>query len=163
VTLAERRGAAIHEAGHAVVAWALGLRVHRVAIAIAGDVTAGEADIEEKRSMSLVDRIALCAAGGDAQDLFDAPTNEICTISDMIKIYDLIGGYNEPVGSGLRQIAFGKSRELLERHRDKVGRLAETLADRLELTETTSNSADIMMAGTTITGRASGSALGRVA
>jgi ATP-dependent Zn protease len=66
----ERRGAAIHEAGHAVVAWALGLRVRRLEIAIAGDMSAGEVDIEEKQSMSLVDRIALCAAGGDAQDLF---------------------------------------------------------------------------------------------
>jgi hypothetical protein len=131
----ERQGAAIHEAGHAVVAWALGLRVHRVVIAIAGDVTAGEADIEEKRSMSLVDRIALCAAGGDAQELFDAPTTGMCTISDMIKIYDLIGGYNEAVGFGLRQIGFRKSRELLERHRDKVARVAEALTDRLELTE----------------------------
>src|SRR5450631_2064977 len=85
----ERRGAAIHEAGHAVVAWALGLRVFRLVIAIDGDITAGKADIEQNRSSSLVDRIALCAAGGDAQELFDAPTNDICAISDMIKIYDL--------------------------------------------------------------------------
>jgi ATP-dependent Zn protease len=104
------RGTAYHEAGHAGVAWALGLSVHRMVIGIAGDLTAGEADIEEKRSMSLVDRIAICSAGGDAQELFDAPTNDICAISDMGKIYDLIGEYNEPVGSSLRQIGFQKSR-----------------------------------------------------
>jgi hypothetical protein len=100
----KRRGAAIHEAGHGVVALALGLKVSRMVIGIAGDLTAGEADIEETRTISLVDRIALCAAGGEAQELFDAPTNEICAISDMIKIYDLIGGYNEAVG-----FAFAKS------------------------------------------------------
>lgn len=72
----ERRGAAIHEAGQAVVAWALGLKVRRMAIGVGGDLTAGEADIEEKRSMSLVDRIALCAAGGMAQHTFKAPTDE---------------------------------------------------------------------------------------
>ena len=105
-------------------------------IGITGDLVAGEADVEETPFMSLVDRIALCAAGGDAQELFDAPANDICAISDMLKIYDLIGGYSEAVGSGLRQIGDRKARELLEHHRDKVARLAEALAVRLELTET---------------------------
>lgn len=132
----ERQGAATHEAGHAVVAWALGLRVLRIVIVIAGDMTVGEADIEQKQSMSLIDRIALCAAGGEAQEMFDVETNDFCAISDMVKIYDLIGGYDEAVGLDLRQIGFQKSRELLERHRDKVKRLAEALAARLELTET---------------------------
>ena len=131
----DRWGAAYHEAGHAVVAWALGLRVHRMVIGIAGDLTAGEADIEEKGSISLVDRIAICSAGGDAQELFDAPTNDICTISDMGKIYDLIGDFNEPAGSCLRQIGFQKSREILKQHRDMVARLAQALVERMELTE----------------------------
>jgi ATP-dependent Zn protease len=129
------RSAAYHEAGHAIVAWALGLRVHRIMIGIAGDLTAGEADIEEKRSMSLVDRIAICSAGVDAQELFDAPTNDICAISDMGKIYDLIGEYNEQVGSCLRQIGFQKSREILKQHRDKVARVAQALVERMELTK----------------------------
>jgi hypothetical protein len=128
-------GAAYHEAGHAVVAWALGLRVHRMVIGIAGDSTAGEADIEEKGSISLVDRIAICSAGGDAQELFDVPTNDICMVSDMGKIYDLIGEYNELVGSCLRQIGFQKSREILKQHRDRVARLAQALVERMELTE----------------------------
>jgi hypothetical protein len=104
-------------------------------IAIAGDMSAGEVDIEEKQSMSLVDRIALCAAGGDAQDLFEAPTNDLSGLSDMGKVYELMEGRDQQVGSGLRQIGFQKSRELLQRHRDKVARLAEALAVRLELTE----------------------------
>jgi hypothetical protein len=46
ITFGEMRadGAAIHEAGHAVVAWALGLEVRKMVIGIIGDVTAGEAD-----------------------------------------------------------------------------------------------------------------------
>ena len=82
-----------------------------------------------------MDRIAICSAGGDAQELFDAPTNDICAISDMGKIYDLIGEYNEPVGLCLRQIGFQKSREILKQHRDKVERLAQALVERMELTE----------------------------
>jgi hypothetical protein len=42
----DQMGAAYHEAGHAVVAWALGLNVGRLAIAIGGDDAKGSADIE---------------------------------------------------------------------------------------------------------------------
>src|SRR5215217_4354439 len=75
----ERRGAVIHESGHAVVAWALGLRVHLAQIGIRSDLAAGMANFDEKPSMSLVDRIALCAAGGIAEHAFNAPTNGIAT------------------------------------------------------------------------------------
>jgi hypothetical protein len=126
----ERRETAIHEAGHAVVAWALGLKVRRMAIAVGGDLTAGEAGIEEKQSMSLVDRIALCAAGGMAQHTFKALTNKMPALSDMGKIGDLIAGRDLLIGSGLRQIGFKKSYELLHGHRDKVTRLADALARR---------------------------------
>jgi hypothetical protein len=49
-------GAAYHEAGHAVVAWALGLKVGRLAIAIGGDDAKGSADIEHDQEYPLVDR-----------------------------------------------------------------------------------------------------------
>lgn len=126
----ERRGAAIHEAGHAVVAWALGLNVGRVAIGINGDPSAGAAEIEEKRSMSLIDRIALCAAGGIAQDLLKAPTNDLSELADMAKINVLMDGRTERVAKGLREIGYDKAHELLDRHQDKVIRLADALATR---------------------------------
>jgi ATP-dependent Zn protease len=130
----ERRGAGIHEAGRAVVAWALELKVRRIAIGVGGDLPAGETDIEEKQSMSLIDRIALSTAGGMAQHTFKAP-NGISTVSVMDKIRDLIGERDEIVRSELRQIGFEKSYELLSRHRDKVARLADALSDRLVLTQ----------------------------
>ena len=54
---------AFHEAGHAIVASALGLVVDRVEIAIDGDDAKGEADIEHNPELPLVDQIAICAAG----------------------------------------------------------------------------------------------------
>jgi ATP-dependent Zn protease len=132
----ERRGAAIHEAGHAVVAWALGLRVHWVQIGIPSDLAAGVANFDEKPSTSLIDRIALCAAGGIAERAFNAPTNGIATRDDVRKILDLLTGREELVVSGLRDIGYAKSYELLGRHRDKVTALAAALADRSALSET---------------------------
>jgi hypothetical protein len=46
MTIEERRSTAIHEAGHVVVAWTLGLPVGSMAIGVDGDDTAGEAEID---------------------------------------------------------------------------------------------------------------------
>ena len=71
MTIEERRSTAIHEAGHVVVAWALGLPVGSMEIGCNGDDTAGRSEIDETaHQLSLVDRIALCIAGMEAQLLF---------------------------------------------------------------------------------------------
>jgi ATP-dependent Zn protease len=70
----DRRGAAYHEAGHAVVAWALGLQIGEIEIAIGGDDAKGNAEIENDEGLPLIDRLAICVAGMEAQDLFSAPT-----------------------------------------------------------------------------------------
>lgn len=57
----------------------------------------------------------------------------------MDKIRDLMGERDDVVGSGLRQLGFEKSHELLYRHRDKVTRLADALAARLVLAEPASS------------------------
>ncbi len=72
----DRRGAAYHEAGHAVVASALGLSVRRMEIAIDGDDAKGAADIQDDPNLPLVDQLAVCAAGLEAQKLFKAPTHD---------------------------------------------------------------------------------------
>jgi hypothetical protein len=77
----------------------------------------------------------LFAAGGMAQHTFKALTNKMPARTDMDKIGDLMAGRDPMVESGLRQIGFEKSYELLRRHRDKVTRLADALAARLVLTE----------------------------
>ena len=63
MTTEDRRGTAYHEAGHIVVAWALGLKVGASAIGINGDNSAGKTDIEHHKPLSLIDKIAICAAG----------------------------------------------------------------------------------------------------
>ena len=129
----DRYGAAVHEAGHVVAAWALGLKTRRMAVGIAGDDAAGAAEIEESTHLPLVDQIAICSAGADAQRMLDAPTHEIAAFSDMVKIGNLVDDCAEDVGEALRYAGYQRSKELLELHRAKIERLAEALAERMEL------------------------------
>ena len=131
----ERRGTAIYEAGRAVVAWGIGLKVRRIAIAEVGNLAISETDIEEKQSMSLVDKIALCAAGAMAEHTFKAPANGNSASSDMNRIRDLLDGREPLVVSVLRDIGFQKAHDLLYRHQKLVTGLADALAARDVLTE----------------------------
>ncbi len=85
----DQRGAAFHEAGHAIVASALGLAIYRVEIAIDGDDAKGEADIQRNPELCLVDQIAICAAGMEAQKLYAAPTHEGAGWGDYGKMIEL--------------------------------------------------------------------------
>jgi hypothetical protein len=131
----QRQGVAIHEAGHAIVAHALGLTIKRAAIAIRGDIVDGHVEIEETQSMSMLDRLALCSAGSMAQELFNAPVIDYCASEDARRIYELIGHLPEAVGRTLRDLGYRKAHELIERDREKVTAVAKALAQRLELSE----------------------------
>ena len=130
MTSQDRYGAAVHEAGHVVVAWALGLKTRKMAVCIDGDDTAGAAEIEESPHLLLVDQIAICSTGADAQRMFDAPTHEVAAL---VKIANLVDDFAEDKGEALRYAGYRRSKELLELHRAKVERLAQALAERAEL------------------------------
>jgi hypothetical protein len=70
------RSAAYHEAGHVVVAWALGLEIGNAEIGVNEDDSAGRVEIETDEDMPLVDKIAVCVAGLEAQQIFNAPGHE---------------------------------------------------------------------------------------
>jgi hypothetical protein len=126
-------GAAVHEAGHVVVAWALGLKTRKMAVGIDGDDAAGAAEIEESTHLPMADQIAICSAGADAQRMLDAPPHEVAAFSDMVKISNLVDDFAEDEGEALRYAGYRRSKELLELHRAKVERLAQALAERTEL------------------------------
>ena len=64
------RDAAYHEAGHVVVARFFGLTVGEVEI---GEDGSGRANISSAERLPLVDQIAVCVAGIEAQELFNCP------------------------------------------------------------------------------------------
>jgi len=128
-------GAAVHEAGHAIVAWALGLKTRRMVAGIGGDDAAGEADIDDGAHLPLADQIAICSAGADAQRLLGAPTNEIAAFDDMVRIRDLIDDLAEDEGEALRYAGYRRSQKLLKMHRATLECLAQALAERTELNQ----------------------------
>jgi hypothetical protein len=69
------------------VAHALGLKVGRIRIAINGDPAKGATDIEEDQDhLPLLDRLAICVAGIDAQDLFEVESHAFSGMSDMARV-----------------------------------------------------------------------------
>src|SRR5262249_4586569 len=125
----DRFGAAYHEAGHAVVAWALGLAVRSLAINH-NDPTAGATDIASAEYLSIVDRLAVCLAGIEAQDLFGFPTHGHAGVSDYAKVLEIIGeDISEEQSQELRDAGHGRARELMVAHESKVVCLAERLAE----------------------------------
>jgi ATP-dependent Zn protease len=125
----ERRGAAVHEAGHAIVAFALGLEVAEIAISVRGDDSAGESKIQECGHLPLVDQIALCLAGIEAQELLQADTHDHAAISDYGKIIELIGDdMSETESERLHAAAGTRARSLLMQHKDSLEALAAGVA-----------------------------------
>jgi len=133
MTSQDRYSTAVHEAGHVIVAWALGLKTRKMAIGINGDDTAGAAEIEESSHLPSVDQIAICSAGADAQRMFNAPTHDVAAFSDMVKILNVVDELAEAEGEALRYAGYRRSKEILELHRATVERLAQALAERAEL------------------------------
>ncbi len=129
----DQRGAAFHEAGHAVVAWALGLQVWRVEIAIDADDAKGAADIDDNVALSLVDRLAICAAGLEAQKLFDAPTHEGGGWGDYGKMVELLEHLEEEEQVRMMHQGHERAADLVSAHRVRVEQFAMVLLDKKRL------------------------------
>src|SRR4051794_26457483 len=75
---------AYHEAGHAVVAWALGLRVIGVSIGTQGDC-GPHTQLDEARPPSLFQALIINQGASAAENLFEAPTNSRARLRDRYK------------------------------------------------------------------------------
>jgi ATP-dependent Zn protease len=123
----DQRGAAVHEAGHVIVASALGLTVEYVEVGIGGDDAKGAAEIEYSSELSLVDRLAVCAAGLEAQRLFVAPTHNGAGWGDFAQMIKLVKDLSDEESSRARYDGYQRARGLLIRHAAKVELVAKLL------------------------------------
>lgn len=128
-----QRGAAFHEAGHIVVAWSLGLAVGCAEIAVGGDDSKGTAEVQNAGHMDLLDQLAICAAGLEAQELFDAPTHEGAGWGDYGKMVELLGHLEEEVQVRMMHQGHGRASELVSAHSAMVERLATALIEKKRL------------------------------
>jgi hypothetical protein len=122
------RVTACHEAGHAVVAWALGLVVGT--ICVRADDAGGGADIGSAEHLCLTKQIAARIAGAAAEDLFDCHSHDLASFNDNVKIMELLEehGISEREGLALRAEAYRCARKYLEKNRAKVAKLVDRLA-----------------------------------
>jgi ATP-dependent Zn protease len=126
------RGMAFHEAGHAVVAWLLNLRVESVCIR---EIGAGnsETKTDPPDHLPLMDQLATLAAGLEAGRAFNCPLHEHAGDRDRLIAITLVLEHHEGLASDEIQshLAAGhaRARELLSEHRERVIRVAEHLRD----------------------------------
>ena len=130
-----RRGTAIHEAGHAIVMWALGLTVGKIEIGINGDDSIGKTDLlTSEKHLPLIDRIAISVAGIEAQHIFDCPTHELAGQGDLGKVVELLDGTPEPHAHQMREAGYARAHALITMHRAQLQRLADRLVKDRKVT-----------------------------
>ncbi|WP_139031473.1 hypothetical protein [Bradyrhizobium sp. ORS 375] len=132
-TIRDRYGAAVHEAGHAIVASALGLRVGCIEIAIDDDEAKAVVEIEDSAELDLIDQLAICAAGMEAQRMFSARTHDGAGWADQGMMIGLVQHLNADDSQRVRYAGHQRAHDLLIEHTGKVERLAELLLNSRRL------------------------------
>jgi len=129
MTIEERWSTAIHEAGHVIVGWTLGLPVGAMEIGIYGDDTAGKSEIADAGSLSMVDRIALCAAGLEAERLFGCEAmHEHAGWSDAAKMVEILDHLPSEEADDIRFNGYDRAFQILDTQRSLIEHLAEMLS-----------------------------------
>jgi hypothetical protein len=122
------RGAALHEAGHAIVARAFGLTIITIEIGIGGDDAKGEVKTSSEHHLPRIDRLTIYAAGVEAQELFECPTNYQAGADDFGKMIELLEELEtEAEREGCCKAAHIRARDILQMQSKEVVRLAEHL------------------------------------
>jgi hypothetical protein len=121
----ERRAAAIHEAGHAVVMWALGSCVDAVTVEDGGKgcihISGGGP------TLSIAQEIAIAAAGAAAVELLKAEKWLYASFTDDMKIVELLEGYPEGDANVLRGEGEKLAIDILAANVDLLTALADAL------------------------------------
>ena len=126
------RGMAFHEAGHAVVAWLLNLRVESICIC---EIGAGNSQTitDPPDHLPLMHQLATLAAGLEAGWVFNCPLPEQAGYRDRLMAITLVREHHKRLAWNKIQshLATGHAhaRELLLEHRNRVIRVAEHLRD----------------------------------
>jgi hypothetical protein len=118
-------GAAYHEAGHAVVALALGLKVARVEIF--PDDYSGATDAHDANRLPIEDQIAICLGGINAVNMFGARLHELANFQDHVRVWDLVSDLDEAEGDGLRDRGHQRAWHLLKAHASDLKDIAALL------------------------------------
>jgi len=118
------RDAAYHEAGHVVIARFLGLNNREVEIEEDGS---GRADISSGEHLPLVDQIAVCVAGIEAQELFNCPVHDHAALGDYRRVRALLAELTGAESYEYRHAGYLRALQILKSQLPEVEALAEQL------------------------------------
>lgn|SRR5262249_32345204 len=128
----DKERTALHEAGHAVVAWFLGAAVLRIRLDLemrGGDTETNPYSINKRPR---VHRIAAALAGSEAEWLFKPPADKdrlAYDIDQVIQILEEDGTVCQPAGIERRESGRAFARHCLREHEVKVRRIARHLVN----------------------------------
>ena len=127
-------GTAYHEAGHAIVAYALGLRVGGIHIN-EHDEGGGAAVSDWVTSRSFVEQAALRLAGMKAQTLWAKPSTLPLGGSDREEFLNQCRGLSDACRDEIEIRGFERAGEKLQTYEGKVKAVAEHLIEHGQMTE----------------------------
>jgi ATP-dependent Zn protease len=122
----ERRGLSYHEAGHAVVAWALGFRVIKVSIGMDGD-DGPVTELDPVNPPTPSQALIINRGGMAAEDLFEAPTSPRAHFFDRYDADQKILKRLKRKKCEAKRVAYDRARELLEANKEMAIGVAEHL------------------------------------
>lgn len=123
---ARDRALTVHEAGHAVVARALGADVVFVEI----DFATGNGSSRSQDFSDQVHNLAVCVSGCRAEHAFDARSPRRTKISDFRKMRKMLSALPEADRRAARAEGYRLAEAALREHAAKVQRLADVLMAR---------------------------------
>ncbi|OSJ34849.1 hypothetical protein BSZ19_10590 [Bradyrhizobium japonicum] len=122
------RSTAVHEAGHAVQAWALGVSVG--ALWVGTDGAGGGTKIGPNTHLTLLEQVAIWLSGAVAQEVFNCPGHDLSSFRDNVGVMELLedhGVSEETEGPALRARASDLAAKTLTTHQAKVMAIADHL------------------------------------
>jgi hypothetical protein len=126
-------GTCFHEAGHAIVAAALGLEV--LNIHINKDDESGATDLSDG-PLSLIDQVAVCFAGLEAQLIWEHPSEHLAEAGDYATFrgWELVKYLSDEERDALERAGYERANELLLANKALVEIVAQRLAQQGFLT-----------------------------
>ena len=123
---------ALHEAGHAVVAWSLGVTIERIYLDLENKSGGVDVPPASAAHLKLVEQIANCFAGFEAEQAFKPPGRKAKALLDCGDIRKILRDNGTPEetseGQELRERGRACAAARLREHETKVRRVADHLA-----------------------------------
>jgi len=122
------RATAFHEAGHAVVAYCLGLEVRH--ICINSDDESGRTDTLPHNELTMLDQATFILAAVEAQKIWDAGSKHMAAARDYGDFINLTIGLADEEREEVRLRAIEHAKNFLLTHKAQVEAVAHRLMER---------------------------------